>query len=106
LTSAFPVVIDFPVYPGVGPEPASFPCVLQGPALATPALRTIAAQVAKITRLLIMSPLLRFHLLVSLAPSARAPDGNWIAEGSFLSKRSIKIMQILARHTGTGGTIS
>jgi hypothetical protein len=51
--SAEPVVMLCPVEPGVGPEPASLPGVLQGPACAIPTLRTIAAQPAR-TRCLVI----------------------------------------------------
>jgi hypothetical protein len=57
LSSAGAVPIVCPVAPGVGPEPASLPPVLQGPACAVPTLKTVAAIAAKITLFLVM-PLL------------------------------------------------
>src|ERR1700744_260356 len=60
LSSAGAVPIVCPVAPGVGPEPASLPPVLQEPACAVPTLKTTAARAAKMTWFLIM-PLLGFH---------------------------------------------
>src|ERR1700733_5674539 len=60
LSSAGAVPIVCPVEPGVGPEPASLPPVLQGPACAVPTLKTTAAIAAKMTLFLIM-PLLGFY---------------------------------------------
>src|ERR1700742_4604116 len=60
--SADPVVIvDCPVAPGVGPEPASLPPVLQGPACALPRLKIMTAQPARTNCLVFIGRLLGFH---------------------------------------------
>jgi hypothetical protein len=60
--SADPVVIvDCPVAPGVGPEPASLPPVLHGQACALPILKMMAAQPARMTCLAFMMVLLGFR---------------------------------------------
>jgi hypothetical protein len=51
-----PVVV-WPVKPGVGPEPASWPVVLQGPALAAPMDNVMAAN-ARISSFLIQGLLI------------------------------------------------
>jgi hypothetical protein len=53
LVSTEPVVIDA-VAPGVGPEPASLPRVLQGPAYALPTLKITVAQAARASCLVII----------------------------------------------------
>src|SRR6201991_1922876 len=62
--SADPVVIvDCPVAPGVGPEPASLAPVLHGPACALPIPKMMAAQPARMTCLVFMMVLLGFRPL-------------------------------------------
>jgi hypothetical protein len=61
LAVADPVVVVCPVAPGVGPEPASLSPVLQGPAYALPTLKTMTAQPARMSCLVIILPLLGFH---------------------------------------------
>ena len=62
--SADPVVIvDCPVAPGVGPEPASLPPVLHGPACALPILKMMAAQPARMTCLVFIVVLHGFRPL-------------------------------------------
>jgi hypothetical protein len=61
LVSADPVVTVRPVAPGIEPAPASLPAVLQGPACAVLTLKMMTAQPERMSFLVFIVPLLRFH---------------------------------------------